>query len=77
MRELRDLHFGVAAGRSRVYRRRNFGGVQSHHRPPRSAQHNDGDSSAGKILLVPDVFVSGKKNVELSPLRFGQEVAVG
>jgi hypothetical protein len=45
--------------------------------PPRSAQHYDGNSSAGKILLVPDVFVSGKKNLELSPLRFGQEVAVG
>lgn len=30
-----------------------------------------------KILLVADILVSGKKNVEPGTLRFGQQVAVG
>jgi hypothetical protein len=41
--------------------------MQSNQRPLRSAQHNHGDPAASKILLVLDILVSGKKNVEPSP----------
>ena len=68
---LRNLNLGIAAGRSRIYRRHNLCDVQSNQRPLRSAQHHNGDSAARKILLVSDIFVSGKKNVEPGPLRFG------
>ena len=71
------MNFGIAAGRGRVYRCRNFFGVQSNQRPLRSAQHHNGYFAASKILLVLDVLVSGKKNVEPGPLRFGQQVPVG
>jgi hypothetical protein len=37
----------------------------------RSAQHHDRYSATDKILLVLDILVSGKKNVESGPLGFG------
>jgi hypothetical protein len=65
------MNFGIAAGRGRIYHRRNSCDVQSNYRPLRSAQHHNGYSAARKILLVLDILVSGKKNVEPGPLRFG------
>jgi hypothetical protein len=35
------------------------------------AQHNNSYSAASKILLVLNVFVSGKENIEPGSLRFG------
>jgi hypothetical protein len=66
------VNFGVAARYSRIDRCRNFVGLQSNQRPLRSAQHHNSYSAASEILLVLDVLVSGKKNVEPVPLRFGQ-----
>jgi hypothetical protein len=39
--------------------------------PPllRSAQHDDGDLSSRKILLVPDILIGGNKDLELRLLR--------
>jgi hypothetical protein len=61
-----NMNFDIAARRGRVDRRRNFFGVQSNQRPLRSAQHHNGDFAPTQILLVLDVLVSGKKNVEPS-----------
>ena len=74
----RDLNFGIAPRLRRVYRRRNFCRMQSDQRPLRRAQRHDSYFAARKILLlVSNIFVSGKKNVEPSPLRFGKQIAVG
>ncbi len=65
------MNFRIAARHGRVDRCRNFLDVQFDQRPLRSAQHHNGYSAASKILLVLDVFVSGKENIESGPLRFG------
>jgi hypothetical protein len=65
------MNFCIAAGRGGVYRSRNFFGVQPKQRPLRSAQYHDCYSAAREILLVLDVLVGGKKNVESGPFRFG------
>ena len=72
-----NLNLGIASVDSRIHRRCNFCDTQSSHRPLRSARHHNRYFGAAKILLVSDVLVSGKKNVEPRTLRFGQQVAVG
>ena len=65
------MNFRIAARHGRIDRRRNFLDVQSDQRPLWSAQHHNGYSAASEVLLVLDVFVSGKENIEPGPLRFG------
>src|SRR5205807_7707771 len=71
-----DVHLGIAAWRGRVHSGGNEVQVQSNKRPLRSTEHNDGYSSAYKILLIAHIFVSRKNHVEPGPLPFGQQVAV-
>jgi hypothetical protein len=51
--------------------------MQSHEGPLRSAQNHNRYFAASKILLVSNVLVGSKKNLEPGSLRFGQQVAVG
>ena len=67
----------IAARSSPIDRCHNLFDMQSHDRPLRSAQHYDSNLAASKILLVSNVLVAGKKNLEPGPLRFGDEIAIG
>ncbi len=61
----------VAARHGRVYRCRDFCGVQSNQRPLGSTKHHNRYPTGRKILLVSDILVRSEKDIESGPLRFG------
>lgn len=60
----RYLHFGIAAGESRIYRCNNLGDMQTHKVPRGVAEHHKGYLPPRQILLVAKIFVSRKKHLK-------------
>ena len=57
-----DVHLGIAAGLSGIYRLRNFFDVQSNNGPSRSAQHHQGYSAASKGSPQNNLYFSTAGN---------------
>ena len=51
--------------------------MQTKHRPLRSAQHYQGDSTASEVLLIPHALVGGEEHVKTRAFRLSQQIAVG
>lgn len=64
-RQDRYVHFGVAARSRRIHGDDDSIGVVPHDRPLRITQHNNGNPSARKILLIGKVLIRGDQ--ELKP----------
>jgi len=58
------INLGVAARCGRIHRGDNKLDVRSQFRPLLLAEHNDGNLSAGKILLIAHVFVGRYQHVK-------------
>ena len=69
-----DLREGSCS--RRVHGQKNPVKMEAHYTPGRIAKDNDGDFSAGQILLIAEVLVRRQKKVKPSLFRQSEQVAV-